>query len=177
MPVCFADFNIARKSYNVKVYKTSSLRGDALGGATIGLYNEHGGLIAQDKTDSDGEILFKTNIVEGIILQEHVLYYMQEIRPPPGYELNPAKHWFYFCDRSDDNCDTCNQISGAEDAVRIPFNKYNVIPIINHLMRYELPSTGGCGIYPIILVSVMFIVTPLVYIFVLRCKPERRRSG
>ena len=173
----YADINIAAKSYKVQMYKTSALTGEPLGGATFGLYNEHGGLIATEVSNTRGELLFQTSIVEGIILREHIPYYIQEIKAPSGYQLDDTKHWFCFCDTADASCETCNEILAGLDAVRIPFEQIGKVHATNQLMHYDLPATGGPGIYPLILVSVILILTPLVYGFIRRRKQERRGVG
>lgn len=173
----YADINIAAKSYRVDLLKTSALTGAPLSGATIGLFSEHGGLIVSDITGDDGKLLFQTDITQGIILREHVLYYMQELGAPPGYQLDDTKYWFCFCDKSDTHCETCETLTAQTNAVRIPLEQIGKIPIVNELMQYNLPATGGSGIYPLLLVSVMFIITPLVYGFIRRRKKERRDSG
>ena len=50
------------------------------------------------------------------------------------------------------------------------------VHIANNLLNYNLPATGGPGVYPLILVSVTFIVIPLVYGCIHRRKRERRRD-
>ena len=45
------------------------------------------------------------------------------------------------------------------------------------LLGYELPATGGPGIYPLMLASVLLILTPLVYSLVSRRKRGRRSTG
>lgn len=170
----YADINIAAKSYQVELMKTSAETGLPLPGATFGLYNENGGLITTGTTDANGKLLFQTNTVAGIILREHVLYYVQEIIAPNGYELDSTKHWFCFCNETGNTCGVYKEILAGVNAIRIPFEQVGEIPITNKLMYYQLPETGGPGIYPLILVSVIFIITPLVYMFVLRRKRERR---
>ena len=175
-----ADINIAAKSYKLELFKISELTGLPLGGAEFGLYNAQGGLITSDISASNGQILFQTSIVEGIILREHILYYVQELRAPTGYQLDNTQFWFCFCDSTGDYCETCNNIlagSTATNAVRIPFEQSGKLHITNQLMNYDLPATGGFGIYPLILVSVLFIATPLVYRFIRRCKREGRGVG
>jgi uncharacterized surface anchored protein len=73
----YADINIAAKNYTVEMFKTCALTGKPLPGATFGLFNAQGGLITSDVTDADGKLAFQTNIIEGVVLQEHVLYYLQ----------------------------------------------------------------------------------------------------
>jgi uncharacterized surface anchored protein len=173
----YADINIAAKSYKVEMFKTCAQTGQPLGGATFGLYNEHGGFITSATTDSNGQLVFQTNIVQGIILREHILYYMQELRAPPGYKLDDTKLWFCFCDKTGDTCDICDTILASIDAARIPFEQIGKVHVTNELMTYQLPETGGPGIYPLILVSVIAIITPLVYMSIRRRKRERRGVG
>ena len=173
----YAEINIAAKSYKVQMFKTCAETGKPLGGATFGLYNAQGGLITTAVTNANGEILFQTNIVEGIILREHILYYMQELRTPPGYQLDDTKRWFCFCDQVTDTCEICSQIIGQADISRIPFDQIGKVHISNEPINYRLPDTGGPGIYPLLPVSVLFIVTPLVYGFIRRRKQERRGVG
>ena len=173
----YADINIAAKSYKVEMFKTSALTGEPLGGATFGLYNAQGGLITTAVTDQNGQLLFKTNIVEGIILREHVLYYMQELRAPAGYQLDDTKYWFCFCDETTATCATCMAVSTDTDVMRIPFEQIGKVHATNVLMNYDLPATGGSGIIPLLLVGVLLISIPLVYRFILRRKRERRGVG
>ncbi len=173
----YADINIAAKSYKVEMFKTCAQTGEPLGGATFGLYNVHGGLITTGVTNANGELIFQTNIVEGIILREHILYYMQELRAPPGYRLDDTKYWFCFCDKATDTCEICSEIIAETDATRIPFEQIGKVHATNQLMNYNLPATGGPGVYPLMLVSVIFIITPLVYRFIRRRKRERRGAG
>ena len=173
----YADINIAAKSYKVEMFKTSALTGEPLEGATFGLYNAQGGLITTEVTDRNGALLFQTDIVEGIILREHILYYMQELKAPPGYQLDDAKHWFCFCDEADDACLSCEALMAETGAIRIPFEQIGNIHVTNELMNYDLPATGGPGVYPFILVGVILVITPLVYGPIRKRKWERRGVG
>lgn len=172
----YADINIAAKNFTVELQKTSAVTGEPLAGATFGVYNDQGGLIDTDVTDENGEIFFKTNVIEGIILREHVLYYMQELKAPPGYQLDDTKYWFCFCDKKEDTCVTCTEVMAGKDAVRIPFEKIGIVHAENININYDLPATGGSGIYPLMLTSVILIVIPFVYISVPRRKRERREG-
>lgn len=173
----YADINIAAKSYKIDLYKTGLETGDPLPGAVFGLYNAQGGLITSATTNNSGYLYFQTNIVKGIILREHELYYVQELRAPSGYKLDEAKHWFCFCDKKTDYCDTCSTLIAGRNALRIPFEQVGQFRVSNQVATYQLPATGGTGIYPLILVSVSFIITPLVYMSVRRRKRERRGVG
>ena len=173
----YADINISTKSYKINLFKTSALTGAPLPGATFGLFNEHGGLISTAVTNANGSIIFQTNVVEGIILQAHLLYYIQELDAPDGYQLDDTRHWFCFCDKQTEYCETCHVIMVGTDALRIPPEQTGQVHITNQIMNYDLPSTGGLGIYPLMLVSVVFVITPLVYFSILRRKRERRGGG
>lgn len=173
----YADINIAAKSYKVELFKTSALTGESLGGATFGLFNAQGGLIATDVTNTNGPLVFQSDIVEGIILREHVLYYMQELKPPPGYQLDDTKYWFCFCNDTRATCKICTEIMAGKDATRIPFEQIGKMHVTNEPMYYVLPATGGPGIYPIMLAGMIFIIAPLVYRFIRRRKQERRGVG
>ena len=164
----YADINIAAKSYAVDMFKTCALSGMPLPGATFGLYNAQGGLIATDITDANGKITFETNIIQGIILREHELYYLQEIKPPVAYQLDSTQHWFCFCSDSGDTCIECNKLLVDIEAVRIPFEQIGQIDIVNYPANVELPATGGIGTPIYILCGLTLVIGPLVYGFSLR---------
>ena len=172
----FADINVASKSYRVDIIKTANNPNqDPLRGAKFGIFNDQGGLIDSDVTNADGKMYFQTSLVEGIILQEHVLYYIQELNPPLGYQLDDTKFWFCFCDQSEDSCEQCQRVlEGKDNAFRIPFEQTGMINVKNTRISYDLPATGGPGIYPIVLGSVVLILTPLIYRFIVGRKRERR---
>ena len=102
---------------------------------------------------------------------------MQEINAPTGYQLDDTKYWFVFCDNKTDSCPTCSELLATTEAVRIPFEQIGKVNASNWPESFILPETGGIGTYPIVLVSVTFIIAPLVYIFILRRKRERRGDG
>ena len=164
----YADINIAAKSYTVDLAKTCALTGKPLPGATFGLYNAQGGLITTGTTDASGKLAFQTNIVEGIVLQEHQLYYLQEIQPPPAYQLDTTQHWFCFCGDTGKTCSECNKLLDDTDAVRIPFEETGKFDIVNHPSSVRLPATGGIGTPIYILCGLALVCGPLVYGFRLR---------
>ena len=170
----YADINIAAKSYTVNMYKTCALTNKPLGGATFGLYNAQGGLITTGVTDDNGRLSFQTNIVQGIVLREHVLYYLQELRPPPAYRLDNTKHWFCFCGDTVDYCEECNHVLSDTQGARIPFEEVGVVDIVNYPADVDLPATGGVGYSAYILCGLIPIAGSLVYGFGLRRKRERR---
>ena len=170
----YTEFSITGESYTVQLRKTCETTGEPLVGAAFGLYNAQGGQIAIGETNEDGLLPFRTNIVQGIIFREHVLYYLQELQAPPGYRLDDTKRWFCFCNNPADSCETCASVTAETGAVRIPHSQIGVLAVTNEILSYDLPATGGPGVYPLILVSVMCIVTPLVYGSIRRRKRERR---
>ena len=170
----YADINIAAKSFSVEMYKTCALTGVPLPGATFGLYNAQGGLITSGVTDANGKLVFQTNIIEGIILQEHTLYYLQEIQPPPAYQLDDTKQWFCFCNNANASCIECTKLQLDVDAVRIPLEEIAIIDITNAPAHVDLPSTGGIGTPIYMLCGLALVIGPLVYGFSLRRRYGRR---
>jgi hypothetical protein len=170
----YADINIAAKNYTVEMFKTCARTGKPLPGATFGLYNAQGGLITAGVTDANGKLVFQTNIIEGIVLREHVLYYLQEIHPPLAYQLDDTKYWFCFCNDTGDTCIECNKLMIDVDAVRIPFEEIGMIDIANYPANVVLPATGGIGTLIYILCGLVLVLGPLVYGFGLRRRYERR---
>ena len=170
----YADINIAAKSYTVDMFKTCALTGEPLPGATFGLYNAQGGLITTGITDANGKLTFQTDIIQGIILREHELYYLQEIQPPIAYQLDDTKHWFCFCNDTGDACIECNKLLIDQEAIRIPFEEIGRFDIVNYPANVELPSTGGIGTPIYILCGLSLVIGPLVYGFCLRRRYGRR---
>ena len=170
----YADINIASKNFTVDMFKTCALTGKPLPGAKFGIYNAQGGLITTGVTDANGKLTFQTNIIEGIVLQEHILYYLQEIQPPPAYQLDDTKYWFCFCSNTSDTCVECNKLMIDAEAVRIPFEEIGLIDIANYPANVELPATGGIGTPIYILCGLTLVLGPFVYGFSLRRRYGRR---
>lgn len=173
----YADINIAANHYKVEIFKNCTLSGEPLKGATFGLYNAHEGLIASGTTDNDGKLVFQTDVTAGIILREHELYYIQEIDAPTGYRLDDTKFWFCFCNKTEDTCQTCTELLAGKDARRIPFEQIGNIHALNHPLNYNLPATGYHRDYTLMIVSIIFIIIPIIYRFNLMRKRERRGAG
>ena len=169
-----AEINMAARSYSVELVKTCARSGKPLPDAVFGLYNDHGGLITSATTDENGYILFQTNIVEGIILREHQLYYIEETKAPAGYQPDHTKHRFIFCNETTGICQTCQEMLKGANVTRIPFEQLHQFRVINQPIMVALPATGGTGIAPYILCGVPLIAAPLVYRFGPRRKHERR---
>ncbi len=177
-----ADINIAARTYSLSIFKTDSFDGHVLSGALFGMFNEHGGLITSGKTDENGKLPFETDIINGIVLREHVLYYVQELEAPEGYRLDDTKHWFCFCNTAAESCSTCDLITQGIDAFRIPYEQVGTVAAKNTLNSYELPATGGMGNYKYYILSGALIsvalciayTVPIVTRYVHKRKRERR---
>ena len=173
----FAFLNISANAYKIELYKVAADTQLPLSGATFGLFNAKDVLITEAKTDQNGKLVFETNTPQGIVLREHQLYYVQELRAPPGYMLDKTKHWLCFCNDEGATCTEYKDVLAGVNAQRIPFGEKGNLRLQNEKIVYALPGTGGPGIYPVMLASVIFIITPLVYGFIRRRKRERRGVG
>ena len=170
----YADINIAAKNFKVDMFKTCAVTGKPLSGATFGLFNAQGGLITTGVTDISGKLAFQTNIIEGIILQEHTLYYLQEIQPPTAYRMDDTMNWFCFCNDTAETCKECDVLLEGIKSFRIPFEQVGIVDLANYPANVELPTTGSIGIPIYILCGLTLVVVPLVYGFSLRRRYERR---
>ena len=102
---------------------------------------------------------------------------MQELDAPPGYRLDDTEYWFCFCNHTGASCAECDAVMAGIDAFRIPFEQIGKADAVNELLHYDLPATGGPGIYPFVLVGVLLVLTPLVTGFIRKRKRERRGDG
>lgn len=171
----FPNINIASNAFTIFVHKLSAEDGvTPLKGAEFGLFNEQGGLIAKGTTGDDGKVYFQTDVKNGIVLREHKIYYVQELTAPPGYALDPVKYKFTFCNNADGTCNVFNDLKEEHDLTRVLSDTVGHIDVLNEPAYYNLPATGGSGTYPLIIASVTFIITPLLYMFIRRRKRERR---
>ena len=172
----YADINIATKSYKIELTKICAKSNVPLSGAVFGLYNAQGGLITTATTNANGKLIFQTNIVAGIILQDHTLYYIQEVRPPPAYQLDSTKHWFCFCKNTGDTCVECDYLMVEEGAIRILPEQNGQFLFANNPANVILPATGGIGTPIYILCGLTLTMGPLVYGFSLRRRYGRRSN-
>ena len=72
------------------------------------------------------------------------------------------------------SCAACERVMAGIDALRIPFEQLEKVHVTNEILSYNLPDTGGSGIFPLMLASAMCIVAPLVVGCIRRRKRERR---
>lgn len=168
------EFNMAAKTYTLKLHKTCALTKKALAGAVFGVYNSDGGLVVMDETDDSGYLTIGTDLKEGIIFKEHTLYYAQEHTPPAAYMLDDKENWFIFCNNSAETCDMCQALMGDKNAVRIPLGQIGNMDLVNEPISYELPATGGPGIALYILCGLFLMTPPLVCTMRFRRRYMRR---
>ena len=165
-----------RTAYTLSVYKVDSDTDQALTGAEFGLYKQEKGMylsVQSLTTGIDGHITFQN-------LENDILYKLVEEKPPNGYAVI-AKEIFFalrpkdgavylrFYDSAGNEIPAPNGVSGEY----ITGNKLLTLTVKN-LRGYELPSTGGTGIFFNILCGLILISAPLVYGFSQRRKYERR---
>jgi hypothetical protein len=165
-----------RTSYTLSVYKVDADSGTALAGAQFGLYRKENGvyhLVQGATTGIDGHIRF-------LNLETDTLYRLVEEKPPNGYAI-VAKEIFFalrpkgstvslqFYDAAGNVIAAPNGVSGEY----ITGNQLLTVTVKN-LRGYELPSTGGTGIFLNILCGLFLVLAPLVYGLSLRRKYERR---
>ena len=165
-----------RTSYTLSVYKVDSDNNTALTGAEFGLYRQENGVYLSEQsltTGVDGHITF-------LNLEMDTLYKLVEEKPPDGYAVivkeifftlrpNGSTVFLQFYDSAGNVISAPNGVSGEY----ITGNKLLTVTVKN-LRGYELPSTGGTGIFLHILCGLFLISAPLVYGLSLRRKYERR---
>lgn len=141
----FADINMKAQTYEVYIVKRSAATQDVLEGVLFGLYNKNGALIDTEVSDADGKVTFKTDVTKGVVLQDHEMYYIQEIATLDGYVIDDTKHWFHFCKY--DAATECTYTPDVNVASykRIPKGQLFYGDIYNSTYGYELPETGGTG--------------------------------
>ena len=90
------------KKYEVRVVKVDAHQPTLrLKDAVYGLYSEDSTEIMRAVTDDDGKARYATDISRGIIFETDKPYYLKEITPPTGYDVNTVRHWFYFSEARD----------------------------------------------------------------------------
>ena len=163
-------------SYTLSVYKVDSDSNTALTGAEFGLYRQENGmflLVQSFTTGVDGHITFPN-------LETDIQYKLVEEKPPNGYAVISKEIFFalrpngstvslVFYDSAGREISAPNGVS----AEYITGNQLLTITVKN-LRGYELPSTGGTGVFFHILCGLFLVSVPLIYGLSLRRKYERR---
>ncbi|MEE1262911.1 MSCRAMM family protein [Ruminococcus sp.] len=120
-----------------------------LEGAVYGLYAADGTLMAERTTDKDGKCVFATNTVEGLIFSTNTMYYLKEISPPEGYDINITPYWFYFSETRDSTGE--RKLETAYPGINIAHvapnekNTYIAEMELTDEKCFVLPETGGDG--------------------------------
>ena len=126
-----------------------------LEGAVYGLYTADGTLMAERTTDKDGKCVFATNTVEGLIFSTNTMYYLKEISPPEGYDINITPYWFYFSETRDSAGE--HKLEQAYPGINIAHvapndkNTYIAEMELTDEKCFVLPATGSDG-------TAMFII-------------------
>ena len=164
--------------YEVHVLKVDYSDHDLhLEGAVYGLYAADGTLMAERTTDKDGKCMFATNAVEGLIFSTDTMYYIQEISPPPGYDLNVVPYWFYFSESRDSAAE--QKMEGKYPGVNITYvapndDKTFVVKMeLTDEKCFSLPETGSDGIAVYLIAGTVLIGVSVVCIIIGR-KLKRR---
>ena len=168
---------VIHHAFRVFVQKLTADTLIPLENSLVGLYAQNGELIVTKYTNANGELYFINDIANGILLQEHVLYYVKEIVPPDGYVQDVKKHWLYFCEQGDEchECELISQRENGEDALRIPKDAIKTIISYNLRATALLPNTGSIGKQICYILGVILILTPCIYI--IGKKRHRRKRG
>ena len=133
--------------------------------------------MAERTTDEDGRCVFATNAVEGLIFSTDTMYYIQEISPPPGYDLNVVPYWFYFSEKRDSAGEQKMETDypGANITYVAPNDdKTFVIEMeLTDEKCFVLPATGSGGITIYLIAGTVLITVSVVCIIIVR-KLKRR---
>ena len=146
-----------------------------LKGAKFGLYTNSGALIAEQETGDDGTCKFATNVSQGLIFRTNMMYYIQEISPPEGYDVNNACYRFYFSEGVNTALedDTRSKYPGAEitHVEQGSDRRYLADLTVTDEKLFTLPETGadGTGFY-VTAGMVLLAVSAGIYIIVRKLK-------
>ena len=177
LPQQVTNVAVSANSYRLDVEKLDAdiNAHKALPDALIGFFAYNGELILEGTTDEKGMVSFETDISKGVIIREHVLYYIQELRAPPWYMLEQTKHYVFFCDKAApcEKCAAMSTIENGENALRVQTGKPGGITLYNRKGVPLFPETGGNGPLIIYILGLILITSPCVYII---CSKRHRRE-
>lgn len=182
---------ISGEKYSVKLQKyDASDETKKLEGATFGLFTVSSGrLVAKMTTDGEGIGKIETDTSQDIILENHVLYFLQELEAPPGYKKDSsAQHYLIFCNNDLLSGDEeCHQIDALAKAARLTdeqkanitvvytFRETNGVDfhISNAPIDYILPETGGTGTTPFVIGGTLLILIAVTFYIIYFSRKER----
>ncbi len=133
--------------------------------AEFGLYTADDYQIATAVTDENGGCLFQTDVEKGIIFRTDSMYYIQEITPPSGYELDTKKYWFYFGKKQ--NTEMEEEMNEKYPGISIshvplsPNKEYILNMQITNEKLFVLPKTGGNSVNGFIIAGVIVMAISL----------------
>ena len=165
-----------KTTYTLSVNKVASDTNKPLPGAVFGLYRQENGgfiLVQTITTGADGRITF-------LNLETDTLYKLVEEKPPDGYAIIAREVFFALTPDADTVSlrfyDAAGNMITAPKGVTAEYITGNrlLTVTVKNLRGYELPSTGGTGIFFNILCGLFLVSAPLVYGLSLRRKYERR---
>ncbi len=112
------------------------------------------------QTDSTGTVKFENLYVGGE-------YWLKEVSPPEGYLMADEPQKFKVVSETDLNVDPSDRYLTKKGTTGL------IVKMVN-IRMYDLPPTGGIGIYPIVITGICLIAIPLIY-FVLNPRRKRER--
>lgn len=163
--------------HTLSLYKIDYEDQSPLEGANFGLYKKENDMfltVAKSlTTGTDGYTTFDE-------LESDTIYKLVEEKAPDGYAILEKEIFFklhpegktvslVFCDAEGNIIPAPKGVTGEY----ITGNQFLTLTVEN-LRGYELPGTGGRGMYPYILCGLLIALMPLVYELSLRRKQERR---
>ncbi|MDO4754913.1 MAG: InlB B-repeat-containing protein [Parabacteroides sp.] len=162
--------------HTLTLYKVDAADNNPLDGAKFGLYKQENDMfltVDSLTTGIDGSIIFND-------LESDTLYKLVEEKAPDGYAII-AKETFFKLNPYGDTislvfCDSEGNITSAPNGITGEYHTGNNFLTITaqNISGYELPATGGMGIYLYLLCGLILTFAPLVYGLSLRRKHERR---
>ena len=169
---------VSAASYSINVQKLDAdvNTNIALPGAVIGFFAHNGEKILEYTTDQSGMLTFSTDITKGVIIREHTLYYIEELRAPDGYMLDNTRHHVFLCDNTGPPCEKCEAIATlehGEGAIRVENGKPGNITLYNQRAGPLFPETGGTGPLIFYIIGLILIISPCIYII---CSKRRRKE-
>ena len=150
---------ISAQTYGATLYKYDKTTQKPLGGAVFGLYavgraeGSEDVLMYKYTTENNGIVQVNTRPEAGVVLHTHILYYVQELEAPKGYQLDSTKHYFWFCDNSDEiSCSKSAEYGMPPYSAKCVYSfktseDTKDLEISNEEAKggHEMPSTGGSG--------------------------------
>ena len=117
-------------------------------------------------TDSTGKAIFEDLYIGGV-------YYVKELTAPEGYLKAPDVQKFEVL--AEDNI----KVETGQTYLSKDGTGKSLVMKMKNIRLYDLPATGGIGIYPIVMIGFCLTAVPLIYalyVLIQRRKRERRQT-